>query len=104
MGSLEQSLERDVARKPLSRDNSTAIKLESDSDEDEGPQYDDERDLEPTPFAAFDQVYEEDADDDLMDLGVQFGKMRVSERIGGFFRPKFAEEVCLLQQSCNLTC
>ncbi|KAF2224479.1 fungal-specific transcription factor domain-containing protein, partial [Elsinoe ampelina] len=90
MGNLEQSLERDVARK-----NSTdkvKPKVEIDSDEDDLPEFEDEKDLEPTPLASLDQVYEDDADDDLMDLGVQLGKMRVSERIGGFVRPKMAEE------------
>lgn len=92
MGTLEQTLERDVARKDST--DKVKTKVEIDSEEDDGPEYEDEKDLEPTPFASLDQVYEDDADDDLMDLGVQLGKMRVSERIGGFVRPKMAEEVC----------
>ncbi|PNS21881.1 hypothetical protein CAC42_479 [Sphaceloma murrayae] len=88
MGTLEQTLERDVARK-----DKINTKIEIESDEDDVPEFEDEKDLEPTPFASLDQVYEDDADDDLMDLGVQLGKMRVSERIGGFVRPKMAEEL-----------
>lgn len=42
-----------------------------------------------------DAAYEVDGeDDDLLDLGIQLGKMRITERIGGFFRPKISEEVC----------
>ncbi|KAF4549787.1 Fungal specific transcription factor domain-containing protein 18 [Elsinoe fawcettii] len=91
MGSLEQSLERDVVRQNSS--DKIKTKVEIDSDEEDLPEYEDEKDLEPTPFASLDNVYEDDADDDLMDLGVQLGKMRVSERIGGFVRPKMAEEL-----------
>ncbi|GAM89330.1 hypothetical protein ANO11243_073670 [Dothideomycetidae sp. 11243] len=91
MGNLEQVLERDVARKN-SQDKHRRSKADSDSDDDEDPEYEDEKDLEPTPFASLDQVYEDDADDDLMDLGVQLGKLRVSERIGGFVRPRISEE------------
>src|SRR5882757_2908419 len=51
----------------------------------------DERDLEPTPLATEDAAYYDDADDDLVDLGVQLGKMRITERVGGFVRPKLSE-------------
>lgn len=41
--------------------------------------------------AAYDEV---DGDDDkLLDLGISLGKMRITERIGGFFRPKISQEV-----------
>ena len=39
-------------------------------------------------------------DDDLLDLGIQLGKMRITERIGGFFRPKISQEV-RLSLCCN---
>ena len=43
----------------------------------------------PTPLAWADAAYYEDADDDdFMDLGVQVGKMRITERLGGYVRPK----------------
>lgn len=40
----------------------------------DGP--DDEKDLEPTPLAVMDAAYDDDADDDMLDLGVKMGKMR----------------------------
>ena len=95
MGNLEHTLERDVARR-TSADQSTlhVVKIEDDEHEDDDDlEAEDEKYLEPTPLAALDQVYEVDADDEIMDLGVQLGKLRVSERIGGFVRPKMAEEV-----------
>jgi hypothetical protein len=62
--------------------------------DDSLPQADDEKDLEPTPLAVVDAVYEDDADDDdLLDLGIQIGRMRITERIGGFFRPRLAQEL-----------
>jgi hypothetical protein len=44
-------------------------------------------------MAMQDAMYDDDADDELMDLGIQLGRMRITERIGGFFRPKMSEEV-----------
>jgi hypothetical protein len=98
IGTLERTLENDVARRSLagsSRDpiGPPLLGLEDFSEDDQsGPE--DERDLEPTPLAVPDVAYCEDADDDIMDLGVQIGKMRITERLGGFVRPKLAEEVC----------
>lgn len=99
MGSLEKTLERDVARRasaekaPSRQGSLRATAEDPESDEDDLPVPEDEKDLEPTPLAALDQVYDDDADDEIMDLGVQLGKMRVAERIGGFVRPKMVEEV-----------
>jgi hypothetical protein len=63
--------------------------LPEEEDED-----DDERDLELTPLAVMDQAYgDEGEDDEVSDLGLAMGKMRISERIGGFFRPRASEEV-----------
>lgn len=90
--SLERLLERDVARgSRQSEGEAAAAKVDADADADDAP--DDERHLEPSPLAVNDVLYEHDADDDLFDLGIQFGKLRLTERIGGFFRPRFAEEV-----------
>ena len=99
MGSLERTLEEDVARQKqakLSKTSSQDVivgKTESSGDDDdEGPE--DEKDLEPTPLAVHDAAYYEDGvDDDVLDLGVLVGKMRLTERVGGFVRPKFAQEV-----------
>ena len=46
------------------------------------------------PLIVTDPAYEEDADDDSADLGIKCGKLRISDRIGGFVRPKAVEEVC----------
>lgn len=104
IGSLEKTLEQDVAkRRPAS--SSSARKesglwfgsLESGDSSEEGAQdAEDERDLEPTPMAVPDAAYYEDADDNdmLIDLGVKIGKMRLTERVGGFVRPRFHREVC----------
>jgi hypothetical protein len=96
MGSLERTLEEDVARRNLGERGDPHVGLtmsSGSSDEDEPPGPEDEKNLEPTPLAFIDAAYYEDADDDLMDLGVQIGKMRITERLGGFVRPKIAFEV-----------
>lgn len=102
MGSLERTLEEDVAKRK-SASSSFAHKeggllfasLESGDSSDEGDQdAEDERDLEPTPLAVEDAAYYEDADDDVfMDVGIKIGKMRLTERMGGFVRPKIHQEV-----------
>lgn len=62
-----------------------------------GPE--DEQRLEPTPLAVADAAYEDDADDGnlKLDMGVMFGKCRITERIGALVRPKMAEEVYILE-------
>ena len=95
MGSLERVLEQDVARNGAwrelrhNKDSTRTIEEEIDF----APIPEDEKELEPTPLAVIDAVYDDDADDDLLDLGVQFGKLRLTDRIGGFFRPKISDEV-----------
>jgi hypothetical protein len=95
MGSLERTLEEDVARGTLGDRSKRARRHSSpggSSEEDlSGPE--DEQNLEATPLAFEDAAYYEDADDDLMDLGIQVGKMRLTERLGGLVRPKLAVEV-----------
>lgn len=101
MGALEENLEREIvgrtASPSYSADASGAkVKApESNSSQTaEGDEDDyEENHLEPSPLAAMDNVYDEDADDDMMDLGVQMGKMRISERVGGWIRPKLVEEI-----------
>lgn len=105
MGALEKNLEREVVSKnskpllggahvtksPLGETSHTHI---APDDEDEGGlAAEDEETLEPTPLAALDNVYDDGGDDELMDLGVQMGKMRISERIGGWIRPKLVDEL-----------
>ncbi|WPH04199.1 Hypothetical protein R9X50_00708700 [Acrodontium crateriforme] len=103
MGAYEKDLELKVAKntakahaggssvtKPIATMSSCT---HIDNYDDDGVD-DDEEGLEPTPLAALDNVYEDnDADDELIDLGVQMGRMRITERIGGFIRPKLVEEL-----------
>lgn len=92
VGSLERQLERDVA-KSGGRGYYPQRILADDVEE----AHEEERDLEITPMVALDLTYEDDADgmDDIMDLGVQVGKMRLTEKIGGLNRPRISEEVRL---------
>jgi hypothetical protein len=99
MGTLERTLEDDVARRRTASTSSSrskdAIHLAglSDSSDEEAEAPQEEKELEPTPLAFQDAAYYEDADDDLMDLGIKVGKMRITDRLGGFVRPKLAHEV-----------
>lgn len=91
MGSLEKTLEHDVARRPSKgatkpRNIVPLPGLGDDDSADECTAPEDEQDLEPTPLATEDAAYYEDADGDLMDLGIAFGKVRLTERIGGLVR------------------
>lgn len=107
IGSLERGLEQDAAVR-----HGSVIKQERQDDEDEIssqfggvldtvaeednlPFPDDEKNLEPTPLAVQDAAYEDEADDDSFDLGFRIGKMRMTERFGGLFRPRIADEVCI---------
>ena len=95
MGSLERVLEQDVAKKTSRRRANSLAETEGEEFEF-APEPEDEKYLEPSALTVQDALYDEDADDDLADLGFQMGKMRLTDRIGGFFRPKLAEEVLLL--------
>ena len=99
MGSLEKVLEDDVARhgrgnEKAKKDRKTSMDLPGeDSSTDDAPEPEDEKGLEPTPLATQDASYEDDANDDVLDLGIRIGKMRMTERLGGYFRPKMSEEL-----------
>lgn len=103
VGSLERQLERDVAKGATGRrsgspgrggDGSSHQRFVADDVEDE---LGDERDLQISPMVALDLTYDDCSDgngtDDLIDLGVRVGKMRITERIGGLNRPRISEEV-----------
>ncbi|OCK79312.1 hypothetical protein K432DRAFT_300154 [Lepidopterella palustris CBS 459.81] len=99
MGMLERTLEEDVARRRTSSTRTTdgsQSQLPGQDDGDSAGELsapEDERDLEPTPLATEDAAYYDDADDDLVDLGIQLGKMRITERVGGYVRPRLSEEL-----------
>jgi hypothetical protein len=99
MGALEEGLEREVVGRTASPTADSHVVKSGvpelnvpQAAEGEEENYE-ENHLEPSPLAAMDNVYDEDADDDMMDLGVQMGKMRISERVGGWIRPKLVEEL-----------
>jgi hypothetical protein len=106
MGSLERVLEQDAAARQARAEGksipgSTESHIDSNTLEQIlGPQQeevvhipDDEKHLRPTPLAIQDAAYEDEADDDTFDLGFKLGKLRMTDRIGGFFRPRIADEV-----------
>lgn len=95
MGSLERVLEQEVGRNGAWREARRERTLATAADDVEVPVPEDERDLEPTPMSVADAVYEkgdDDLEDDIADLGFAMGKMRLTDRIGGFIKPKFKEE------------
>ena len=106
MGSLERVLEQDAAaRQARAEGKSIPGSTESQIDSNTLEQIlghqqeevvhipDDEKHLRPTPLAIQDAAYEDEADDDTFDLGFKLGKLRMTDRIGGFFRPRIADEV-----------
>ena len=61
---------------------------------DELDGYEEDQDMEPTPMVSLDLTYGNGADtEEMIDLGFQVGRMRITERIGGMARPHLAEEV-----------
>lgn len=108
MGRLEKSLEEDVARRAIPKDQDTAHysmlpgQAESYSDQEEE---DDTKDLDSTNLAFEDSIYCEDKSepDDLVDLGIAIGRVRITERIGGLVRPKLSEEVPCSPWQCQFT-
>jgi hypothetical protein len=104
VGSLERQLERDVAKGATSRRRRSGSPgdgthpnhqrfVADDIENDLG----EERELQITPMVALDLTYDDYSDgngtDDLIDLGIRVGKMRITERIGGLNRPRISEEV-----------
>jgi hypothetical protein len=100
MGMLERTLEQDVARRGSSGKQSTRGLLNSaplpgqeghNSEEDDDDEF---RGLEPTSLVVEDCAYAEDeGNDEIVDLGISMGKLRITERVGGLVRPRFSEEV-----------
>ncbi|QSZ29926.1 hypothetical protein DSL72_004444 [Monilinia vaccinii-corymbosi] len=86
VGSLERLLEPDFAKYSNLPASSIQLMALPDDTEDSLPPNEDGRDLEPSPLASVDAAYEAEGDDDeLLDLGIQMAKMRITEQIGGVF-------------------
>lgn len=95
MGMLEKTLEDDFARrstpKPLFEAPSLPGQDLSQGDEEEE---EDAKDLEFIDIATEHATYYEDeGNDDVVDLGIAIGKMRITERVGGLVRPRLSEEL-----------
>lgn len=113
MGILERSLEEDVARERRTKSATASENRRSSTlpgqDESYSDQEDDEdtRNLNPTHLATEDAAYydgdADNDDDDIVDLGIAMGKVRISERIGGLVRPRFSEEVNATLVSYNFS-
>lgn len=75
---------------------SSAAKQQRIIADDVEERYAEENGLEPTDMVALDHTYEDTGDDtdEVIDLGVLVGRMRLTDRIGGFSRPRISEEVC----------
>lgn len=81
---LHRQMEREVVQS-----NSAARTLAEEVDDDDGNGV-----AEPTDLEAAGIRYEEDGDmDDLIDLGVRVGRMRITERVGGLTMPRLSVEV-----------
>jgi hypothetical protein len=105
MGILERSLEEDVAQQDQNRTQTGPSSISSRSRtvsaldpaysrEEDGEEID-AIDLESSLFVTEDNAYYEDEEgnDDMVDLGISMGKMRITERIGGLVRPRLSDEV-----------
>lgn len=103
MGELERALEENVARRgsnsngtvTVSRGILTSPSLPgqeghvSDQEDDE-----DVRGLEVSDMVTEDAAYfDDEGNDEMVDLGISLGKLRITERVGGFVRPRFSEEL-----------
>lgn len=100
MGILERSLEEDIAQRNRTQTGSLVSTNTPDavSRQDENHSEEDEedlKDLKSSDYAREDSAYydDEEGDDDIVDLGIAMGKIRITERIGGLVRPKFSDEV-----------
>ncbi|EED23445.1 conserved hypothetical protein [Talaromyces stipitatus ATCC 10500] len=93
MGTLERSLEREVSQTSHTTEGDLLAGSRSLGSESPAPVPEDEYSLQPTRLAQMDAMYEDEADDVMVDLGIQVGNMRVTDRLGGFVRPRLAEEI-----------
>jgi len=100
---LEKTLEENLSRKDdLKRSSKSppaayeAPLLPGQDVEHSDDEEDDLDGLDPSRFGIQDITYHEDDEDndDIVDLGIAIGRLRITERIGGLVRPKFSEEVC----------
>ncbi|KAF2685525.1 hypothetical protein K458DRAFT_441962 [Lentithecium fluviatile CBS 122367] len=100
MGMLEKTLEEDISRKERMKQSSKspsasygAPALPGQDQEYSDHEEEDLNGVGPSHLGIHDITYHEDeGNDDIVDLGISIGKLRITERIGGLVRPKFSEE------------
>lgn len=94
VASLEKLLERDAQSSFLDQDAQDAQDAADFNIKTEDPESDEGEELEASPFAIRHSTYDDrDTADEAMDLGFKFGKLRMSDRVGGFFRPTMEDEL-----------
>lgn len=98
MGTLERSLEKEVSQPSQIAEGELHVGSKPSGSESPAPGPEDEFSLQPTRLALMDVTYEDEADDVMVDLGIQVGNMRVTDRLGGFVRPRLAEEIAVAIQ------
>uniref|UniRef100_A0A093VTI3 Putative transcriptional regulatory protein n=1 Tax=Talaromyces marneffei PM1 TaxID=1077442 RepID=A0A093VTI3_TALMA len=84
MGTLERSLEKEVSQPSQIAEGELHVGSKPSGSESPAPGPEDEFSLQPTRLALMDVTYEDEADDVMVDLGIQVGNMRVTDRLGGF--------------------
>lgn len=105
MGMLEKTLEENLVQTGGLKNSSKSPPPISEApllpgqdmqhSDDEQEEEEDLKGLDPSHLGIQDITYHEDEEnDDIVDLGISIGRLRITERIGGLVRPKFAEEVC----------
>lgn len=92
LGNIEDQAIRQIQLQKLS--GAPIASLEGDVG-GHGDESDVEGYLEPTVLAIPDAAYAEDDSEDVNDLGVALGKIRLGERVGGLYRPRIGDEVRL---------
>ncbi|KAH8727163.1 fungal-specific transcription factor domain-containing protein [Phaeosphaeriaceae sp. PMI808] len=104
MGILEKSLEEGVTKTTHLKHRRTSDMMtpnplpgqqESHSDQEDD---EDTKNVTQSGFAVEDASYYDNGtynDDDIADLGIAMGRVRITERIGGLVRPRFSEELTI---------
>ncbi|OKL55767.1 hypothetical protein UA08_08998 [Talaromyces atroroseus] len=87
MGTLERSLEVEVTQ------TTQPAEGEKHMDPNVLPAEEEDLILQPSGVTMMDAMYDDEADDVMVDFGIKLGKMRVTERLGGLLRPRLADEI-----------
>ncbi|KAF2641433.1 hypothetical protein P280DRAFT_498255 [Massarina eburnea CBS 473.64] len=105
MGMLERTLEEEAISKGTSKSSTRSPSYEAPVLPGQEPGYSDQEEeedvkgLDPNELVVQDaSYYEDDDNDDTVDLGISMGKLRITDRIGGMVRPRFAEELAAALQ------